>query len=131
MGFGYICISRFKLSEEVIPTTEEGWDNLFRKIKTNRKRMSHLIYGYISNNLVAPFCNEYNNTMLITFVFFYNHFCSFKMRIPELLEFINDNSATREGKSMIRDDIYGRCLSLSRILPIAAWIFRLILMISS
>lgn len=105
MGTRSICKSGFKLSEDEIPTTEEEWGGLCEKLRTNRKRLSHLINGYITSKLVVPLWNEYNNMELIAYVILYNHFCSVRIKIQELREFINgSNTEEMPGDESVNRD---------------------------
>lgn len=88
MGLRSISRQSFRLEGD-IPTTADEWDSVCARLKTTRSRLSHLINGYISTKLVAPLWNEHNNMMLAAHVMFYNHFCSVKIDIPQLLEFLS------------------------------------------
>ncbi|KAH9412210.1 hypothetical protein HK407_01g01030 [Ordospora pajunii] len=106
MGYEYLSSASFKIDEESIPTTESGWNEMCRKLKTNRKRLSHLINGYISRRLIVPLWNEYNNMMLIGYVLVYNHFCSMEIRLLELFELINNRCFEGvDGVDVCREDI--------------------------
>ncbi|KAM0672354.1 hypothetical protein OCOL_000572 [Ordospora colligata] len=106
MGYEYLSSASFKIDEENIPTTESEWDEMCGKLRTNRKRLSHLINGYISRRLIVPLWNEYNNMVLMGYALVYNHFCSMEIRLAELLGMINNRCL--EGMSnadMCREDI--------------------------
>ncbi|ADM10969.1 uncharacterized protein Eint_011070 [Encephalitozoon intestinalis ATCC 50506] len=108
MGFGYLYRKSFKMPEEGIPTTDEEWDGMCEKLKTTRKRLSHLINGYISSKLVVPFWNEYNNMALMGYVILHNHFCSIGIQISEILKLIDESGIEGEetvGRERIKEEI--------------------------
>lgn len=115
MGFNYLYKSSFKISEEGIPTTEAEWDVLCEKLRTNRKRLSHLINGYISTKLVVPFWNEYNNMALMGYVILHNHFCSVEIKISRILELIDGGGIQASDEGMVdRQKIHEE---ISRLIP--------------
>ncbi|KAG5858949.1 hypothetical protein KMI_10g16490 [Encephalitozoon hellem] len=110
MGFNYLYRKSFKMPEEGIPTTDEEWERLCERLRTNRKRLSHLINGYISSKLVVPFWNEYNNMALMGHVILHNHFCSVDIKIREILRLIDEGGIESPdgeivGRERIREEI--------------------------
>ncbi|UYI28488.1 putative DNA-binding protein [Encephalitozoon cuniculi] len=115
MGFRYLYRKSFKMPEGGIPTTNEEWDRLCESLRTTRKRLSHLINGYISSKLVVPFWNEYNNMALMGYVILHNHFCSVDIKVSEILRVIDQGSAeTSGGEGVSRERIHEE---ISRFIP--------------
>lgn len=114
MGIKGMSKCSLKLAEG-IPSTEDGWNDMCKRLRTSRKRLSHLINGYIANRLANPFWNEYNDVVLIAYAIFYNHFCSVKIKIPELLQFLDGNAdKLPERESINRDEVSEE---ISRFIP--------------
>jgi hypothetical protein len=97
MGYSRISKSLFKLENDEIPTSEEEWNKMCCRLRISRERLSVCINAYISRKLFTPYWNEYNDMTLIAYVLRYNYFCSLRIKIEELQEFIERGSVSEDG----------------------------------